>query len=270
MKSAALLLLSACALMAVVCAGADTPPAPPKPEVLLDKFIEVSGGKEAHAKIKTEIMDGSLEMPAQGIKGKLTIFRSEPNRTFTEVEIEGVGKIEQVTDGVHAWELSVIGGARVKDGEELESTLRAANMASTLEWRKFYPKVEPAGTETVFDKPCYAVKLTPATGKPETRCYDAASGLLVKSSMIVKTPMGEIPAESTFADYRDEGGVQVPHKMTQKVMGAEIVMTVNKVTVNPPIPDDKFAMPAEVKALLDKAAVKPAEAPKPAAPARQL
>ena len=48
-----------------VLAAADLP----KGETLLDKYIEVTGGKAAYAKIHSEMMTGTMEFPAMGLKG---------------------------------------------------------------------------------------------------------------------------------------------------------------------------------------------------------
>ena len=48
---------------------------------------------------------------------------------------------------------------------------------------------------------CYRVVLTPKEGQPETRYYDKKTSLLVRTNMIMKTEMGEIPAEMSVSDY---------------------------------------------------------------------
>ena len=85
-----------------------------------------------------------------------------------------------------------------------------------------------------------------------TRWYDKDSGLLLKMSMIAKSPMGEIQVESAMSDYRKEGDVVMPHKVVQHVATMEMVMTLDSVQQNAEIPKDKFEVPAEVKALLVK------------------
>lgn len=112
--------------------------------------------------------------------------------------------------------------------------------------------METVAEEKVEDKPAYKVVLTPAEGAPESRFFDKESGLLVKVATTVKTPMGEIPTESFVSDYRKVDGVLTPHKVRQMVLVQELTITVDKVENNVKIPDSRFAIPDDVKKLLDK------------------
>jgi hypothetical protein len=86
----------------------------PKGEALLDKYIEVTGGKAAYEKIHSTIATGTMEMSAaMGLKGKLTIYQAEPARMMTEITIEGIGTIQEGSDGTVAWTLSAMQGARL-------------------------------------------------------------------------------------------------------------------------------------------------------------
>src|SRR5262249_46603695 len=137
------------------------------------------------------------------------------------------------------------------DGEEKMSAMHAARFNAELNWRDVY-KAETTGVEQVEGKDCYKVLLTPKEGMAITRYYDKDSNLLVKMVMTVKNPMGEIPVESLIGDYRKEGTILMPHKVTQKAAGAEIAITIDSVKYNAEIPKDKFDPPAEIKAMLTK------------------
>jgi len=53
-------------------------------------------------------------------------------------------------------------------------------------------------------------------------------------------------------DYRDLGGVLQPHKVTVEVAGQKRVMAVHCIEQNVELPKDKFALPGEMKAPLNK------------------
>jgi Protein of unknown function (DUF620) len=237
---------------AVLCAADDLP----KGETLLDKYVEATGGKAAYAKVKSEITTGEMTLGAMGLKGKMVAYSQAPAKRLMEITIEGIGKISEGTDGNIAWSNSAMQGPRLKDGEEKDETLRQARQNADAEWRELYTKAETKGVETVDGKDCYKVELTPKTGKPQTRCFDKSSGLLVKITMTSKSPMGEITVDSFPSDYRKEGDLLVPHKVMTKLAGQEMGMTIEKVEHNPTIPADKFDPPAEVKALMNKPAAK--------------
>jgi hypothetical protein len=143
-------------------------------------------------------------------------------------------------------------GPRVKSGEEKMQAVREATMNSTLRWRALFPKVETAGIETLDGEECYRVILTPAEGKPEVMYFQKKSGLAVKTTTVAVSQMGEIPVEVTVAGYKDFGGVLAPSKVTQKAAGQEFTITMEKVQVNAELPPDRFALPPEVRTLLEK------------------
>src|SRR5437764_9661115 len=86
----------------------------PKGEAILDKYIEVTGGKAAYDKKRTEISTAVMEFVGKGVKANMTSYHAEPNRSYVVVEIEGIGKMEEGSDGSAVWERYAIKGARVK------------------------------------------------------------------------------------------------------------------------------------------------------------
>lgn len=226
----------------------------PKADTILDRFVEVTGGKAAHLKRNSEIATGTLEFVAAGLKGTLTRYAAAPDKSYTVLDIEGVGKIEMGSAAGVAWEKSAIQGPRVKSGEEKAQALREGTFNAQLNWRKLFPKAETIGVETIDGEPCYKVVLTPAAGKPETRYYQKKSGLAVKTTTIAVNQMGEVPVEVIISDYKNFDGVLVPTKVVQKAAGQEFTMTIQNIKVNEEIPADRFEPPADIKALLSKSA----------------
>jgi hypothetical protein len=94
--------------------------------------------------------------------------------------------------------------------------------------------------------------LTPNEGKPETRYFDKKSNLLVKLTMQLPSPMGEVPTETLLSDYKEQNGVTAPRKVHQKALGQEFLITINQVEYNVDMPKDRFDLPAEIKALAAK------------------
>lgn len=221
----------------------------PTGEVILDKYISVTGGKTEYEKVRTQVTNAVMEFTGKGIKANMTMYHAEPAKTYVVVEIEGIGKIEEGTDGSVVWERSALKGPRIKTGEERAVALRAADIRHDIRWRDFFSKVECTGIEPIDGRICYRVVLTPRDGQPETRYYDKTSNLLVRTSMIMKTEMGEIPAESSVSDYRKVNGVLMPFLVKQKVLGQEFSVTLQSVKNNVEIPKERFALPEDVKAL---------------------
>jgi len=240
------------AALAMVYAGTSAVAADdlPKADTILDKYVEVTGGKAAYQKVHTEIETGTMTI--SGISGTHTTYKAEPDKVYTEVVIQGIGKIQEGSNGKVAWSNSAMQGPHVKEGEEKEVSLLMARFDGDVNWRGIFTKAETVGTEAVNGKDCYKVVLTPKAGKPMTRFYDKESGLLLKNVLTTTSAMGEVTVESILEDYRKEGDFLRPHKVSNKAMGQQFSITLDKVEINPEIPASRFDLPEEVQALLNK------------------
>jgi zinc protease len=224
----------------------------PTPEAIVDRFVEVTGGKAVYEKRKAEVVHGTIEFAAAGLKGTMVEYFEEPGKFYMAMDLKGVGKIESgLSEGV-AWENSVLQGARIKTGDEKAQAIREAAMNIFAHWREIYPKAESAGEEVVEGEPCYKLVLTPAAGKPETMYFEKKSGLLRKTTVVAASPLGDIAAESISTEYRPFDDIVAPSKVTEKAAGQEFTITIQSMQANQEIPAEKFALPDEVKALLAK------------------
>lgn len=246
-------LISFIAAAAPACFAAD--PLPSAASVL-DRYIQVTGGKQAYDKRKTEIFHGTLDYAGLGIKGAITRYAAEPDKYYASMDIEGLGKLEMGVNGGIAWENSALLGPRLKNGAERAEAIREGSLSATVNWRKLYPKVENAGVEIIDGEECYKVIMTPDEGQPMIGYYQKKSGLQVKLTTVSTTQMGDIPVEMTASDYKNFGGILEPAKVIQKAGPQEFTITLERVEVNPAIPPETFALPAEVRQLVDKAQAK--------------
>jgi hypothetical protein len=243
----AILLFAPCSVL-VRAAEAELPSA----ESILDRYIEVTGGKAAYQARKTEIATGRLEFAAAGIKGAIVQYSAEPEKYYSTLDIDGIGQVEMgVIEGV-AWEKSALLGARIKQGEERAQALREARMNAPYHWRDLYTRAETVGIDDVNGQECYKLVLTPREGKPETMYFEKKSGLMRKTTLVASSPMGDINADIIAAEYKDFGGLMVASKITQKAAGQEFTTTIDNIKINETIPSGRFDLPAEVRALLPK------------------
>src|SRR5580658_4563127 len=220
---------------------------PPSGESLIQRCIEREGGAKAIERARSAIMTGSVEITGHNISGPLEIYQ-QGDKSYTVIELPGIGKVEEGFDGEVAWESSVLAGARVKDGEELEAARRASRMSVLGNWNDYYKSAVTVGSEDVNGKPAWKVDMTPTKGSSiENYYFDRDSGLLVKMTQTLPTAMGDIPVEMTIGDYREVDGIQTPFLMTQSAMGQNMALHIEKVTYNATIPPGRFDLPADVK-----------------------
>lgn len=256
MKPNALTILAMLSISGSLAGGVSTWGAPedtlPPAAGILDKHVEVTGGKAAYARIHNIHSTGTFEVVGTGMRGTLTSYEAEPDKSLSILDVPGGERIQEGTNGNVAWVLSSQEGARLKAGEEKAVALREATFNSKVLWRKLYPRVDCVGTEVVNGQTCYKVVLKPSIGQPITQYYDNKSYLLVKSVILVKTPAGEVPSENFYNDYRDVNGVLFPFGLNHRVGKEEIVVVLDSIRCNTGIAWNRFDLPKEVQALLRK------------------
>jgi hypothetical protein len=73
--------------------------------------------------------------------------------------------------------------------------------------------------------------------------FDPTSGLLVRMVRYTNLPVGFIPTEIDYADYRDVSGIKVPFRVTKTWVDGRSVTELNSIQLNVPIDAAKFAKP---------------------------
>lgn len=250
--------LRAPVFIALICVPASSYAQPlPEAATILDRFVEVTGGRSAYEAHHSEILSAVIDFPAAGLKGKLTRYLV-PRREYSAIDLEGIGLIESGILGDVSWERSVILGPRIKQGAEKDQAIREAYLNAPIFWHQLYPKVETAGVQTIGAEECYEVILTPPNGAAEHQYFSKQSGLLVRTTTTAASQMGDVDVQVDVSDYRKFGGVIMPTRSQQRVASLEQTITVNEVRVNEVIPEDRFALPPDVAELLHKPAALPA------------
>jgi hypothetical protein len=217
---------------------------------LVDRYVELIGGREA-ALSRTFIRStGSFQMPALGIAGELLAYQAQGKNAVT-VDIPGLGQIRSGLDGEVGWSLDPIQGPRLMTGSELTQTREEASFASTIRDVSLVSSAETVEQTTMNDEDCWRVKLTWNSGRETFDYFSKETGLLVGTTSSQESPMGTIQVTILLDDYKVFDGFRIPTRMTQQMMGQEQVMVINHVEF-PNYDESVFALPMEIRALLDR------------------
>ena len=233
----------------------------PAAKDIFEKYLAAIGGKDKLKAITSRQMVMTVEIPAAGMKGTVSMFQIPPAKAYSETDLAGMGKFMQGSDGEIAWDSNPMSGARILTGKERETFMRGMRFDSEWNYEGQYKEMKTIKTETVGDKTAYVVEMTSNEGNKETRLFDKETGLLLASRATATTQMGDIPTETTFDDYREVNGIKMSFKQTAKMMGNEMKTTVDKAEFNAEIPAAKFDLPADIKALKEKADKPATDAP---------
>lgn len=235
----------------------------PTGKEILTRYIEKTGGKEKYEAIKTLLVTSKMEFVGANIVANLSIRTAEPNLVAANFDIPGIGVIKRGTDGTHGWEENPMSGPRLIEGAELAAMLEESDMTNVVDFEKQYTSLETIGTEEINGKKTYKVELTSKSGRKETRFYDVETGYLVRTNAVQQTQMGELPTQVDMGDYKEVGGIMIPHT-TSVVAGPQMMkMTVVSVEANVTHPADAFQPSKDIQDLIKSTEAEKAPTTKP-------
>jgi hypothetical protein len=241
-----------------ICLGATRGSNPPSGQEVIEKFVEVTGGRQAYAKLKTRVSTGTFTLPQQNLTGPITLYQKAPDQVLITGEIAGVSYTRGF-NGEVAFETNSAIGARVIDGDEREAVRQTALLDPLHRLKELYPQIANLGVEQVNDRDAYKIELTSASGQKLTEWFDLESGLLIQLHMQIDSLLGPLEVLATMEDWRETDGVMVPFRTTQRIdpLGMEQVIEFTKVQTNADIPASKFELPQSVRDVLAESGATP-------------
>jgi len=100
---------------------------------------------------------------------------------------------------------------------------------------------------TIGDREVQVVQGTGASGLNATLYFDSESGMLLRQIRFVDSPVGRLPTQVDYSDYRDVNGVKVPFKWTLTWVNGRDNYELSELRANVPVDASKFAKPAPPK-----------------------
>jgi len=80
-----------------------------------------------------------------------------------------------------------------------------------------------------------------------TLYFDKQTNLLIRELRYGNSPIGRVPTQIDYADYRDVNGIKLPFRLTYAWLDGRDSIVLNDIKTNVPIDDAKFARPAPMK-----------------------
>jgi hypothetical protein len=225
-------------------AATPTPtPAPPTGDQILAKYIEALGGQAAIDKMKTLVMTGTYA-GFNGTPLPYEVDMAAPDKFYINATSQQ-GTVERGFDGKAAWEKGPRGVSELMNPvlDDLKSTFLFFH---NIKLKEQFTRLRGGRKDKIGDRDVIVVNGMTADNHREQLFFDAETGLLRRRISYLETPIGVIPNQIDFEDYRDVDGVKVP--FTVKVLSVEpgLVSTriYTEIKLNAPVDDSKFKMPA--------------------------
>ncbi len=218
----------------------------PTADQVFGKYLQAIGGAPALAKLTGAVIHADYEgFDTDFEKRPIEIYAKAPDHKTLVIHYRG-GDSFTTFDGREGWVAEAdkpvpiyqltgggLEGARVDAVTLFPAGLRGLRS----QWR--------VGLTNIDDKDVVIAEGT-GDGKPPLKLYfDKDSGLLLRLLRYSQLPMGRIPAQFDFDDYRvvPNTGVKLPYKLMATWVDGRSTTKITSIDVNPAIPDSRFAKP---------------------------
>jgi hypothetical protein len=212
----------------------------PAANQLFDRYLKAVGGAAAVDKVTSRVMKGTITFGDRNVP--IDIFSKDPEKRISFTHTPD-GDSVTAFDGREGWLGAPGHPVREMHGPDIDGAAMDADLHFAAHLKEMFTEAKVRGKEKVGDRDAYLV-VGQREGKTPVRLYfDEQSGLLVRLVRYGETPLGRLPTQIDYADYRDVGGVKIPFRWTLARTSGLFTIQVSEVKDNVAVDDAKFARP---------------------------
>ncbi len=215
---------------------------------VLDKYVAALGGQQKLAGLTSWIASGvSQGYEGLGGGGSFQIIAKAPDKRATLIVFKDHperGDSTRAYDGKIGWiktpraavtEYQIYGSEL--DGVRVDALLSfPANIKKDL-------TILRTSTVDIGDRDMQVVQGSGPHGILVTLYFDKKTNLLARMVRYSNSPIGHIPTQTDYADYREVNGIKFPFQYTFSWLDGRDVYKVNDVKVNVPVDESVFGKP---------------------------
>ena len=215
---------------------------------VIDKYIQAVGGADRVAKFTSFVAKGTYAgFDTSFDKVQMELYGKAPNQQAMVVHL-GIGVNTRTYDGRAGYIAgpdTPIPLVTLTEGNLDRAKLEAMVAFPSKALLNAFPQWR--GGRTAINDQEVIVLQGSADGQPIANFYFDNAGLLIRFIRWTRTPVGYVPTEVDYSDYRDVAGVKVPFKRTVTQTYMQMNIELSDVQPNVRVDDSRFARPAPVK-----------------------
>lgn len=225
----------------------------PAPKDIIDACIEAMGGKKKFEAIQSTMIKATMSSPMIGEMG-MELYSAKPGKFLIKQKLpQNMGEISIGSDGKVGWMNNPMqGGVKLLDDNqskkmEQQSTLYriVLNMAEDCKDLQTIDRTDFNGES------CYKLKMINEEGSEQFAYFSVDKKLIRAVQINQEGPMGPATTTVKFEDWKAKDDLNIFTKMNIEQGGMEMTLTFDEVEFNKADPA-VFALPDEVKALIEK------------------
>jgi len=221
----------------------------PSVDQVLNKYLEAIGGAQRVASITSFVATGkSVGYRGFGGGGVVEVFAQAPDKRATYIhfpEYPDRGDSVRTYDGRTGWIATPLAVVRKYElgGSERDGARLDAQLSFPAQIKQVLSDLRVGPPTTIDDKDVQVVQGNGPNGTLATLYFDEASGLLIRMVRYTRSPIGRVPTQVDYSDFRDVGGIKFPFRWTFAWLDGRDSFEVGDVKVNVPIDTAKFGQP---------------------------
>ena len=239
----------------------------PTADQILDKYIEAVGGAQRLSGLTSYSGKGtSVGFGGFGGEGHVEIFAKAPDQRTMIIQFADAnrGNSTRSFDGRVGWirtPLSVLGEYEIS-GSELDGARLDAQLSFPGRIKQVLTNLRAGEPTTISDLPAPSsqasgqpltmfgqdrdvevIQGTGPRGTLVTLYFDKESAMLLRMVRYGNSPIGRMPTQIDYADYRDVGGIKFPHRITFAWLNGRDAIQLTEVKTNVAIDPKVFGRP---------------------------
>jgi photosynthetic reaction center cytochrome c subunit len=215
----------------------------PKPDAyqILDNYLAAVGGASAVQKITSRVEKGTLT-GFGGQRISVDIYGKAPDKRVSVMHMPN-GESTTAFDGHSGW-LGLPGRPpHIMTAGEMAEARMDADLYLSVHLKTLHQKFVAGPGEKIDGHDTIQV-VGRTEGQPPLRLFfDSQSNLLVRLLRYTETPLGRLPTQIDYSDYRDADGVKLPFRWSLSRPGNRFTIQVDQLQQNVPVDDARFAPP---------------------------
>jgi photosynthetic reaction center cytochrome c subunit len=215
----------------------------PAPTVddIINKYLSAVGGADVMKTITSRVMKGTLM--AMGNETAIELYTKAPNKRVSISHASPTSDSYTAFDGVIGW-LGTTGRApREMSPSEAFAASLDADFYLVAHLKELFPQLRRGRPADIGGSMCETINASKPGQPPVTFYFDQKTGLLDRMVRYADTPMGRMPTQIDYADYREVDGVKTPWRWTLARTNGRFTIQLKEVKNNVAIDDAKFAKP---------------------------
>jgi hypothetical protein len=216
---------------------------------VFDGYLQALGGAQRLSTLTTLVARGTYTgFNTGGTELPLEIFAKAPDQRTMIIRTPEGDEVETY-DGRNGWAArqSKPVPLMTLTGGNLAGARLDAIMSFPVGIRQAFSQWQMSST-TIDDRPIRIAQGT-NSGQLPVNLYFDESGLLLRSVRWSRTPVGAVPTQTDYADYRNvDDGIKLPFRTTVTWTGGQNTIQLSEVRLNVQVDGTRFAKPAPFRA----------------------